>query len=156
MTNITPAHTQVSQHRYIVHYPDHPARKNDPHYTDFEHYHKTHRRDARCFVGNIIGFDQCLDVNGEPVTVDDRGQQSGLELHHSHVEFSMQNGVDLQALEKFYPGISDPDKVGAWVETGDNFMWLCTFHHRGSGGAHTATASDWEAEKFVKGLITKD
>lgn len=155
MTNITPAHTQVSAHRYVVHYPPHPARKDDPHYKDFNHYHKTHRPTARCFVGTFIGFDECRDEHGEQALVDSSGFQPGLELHHAHVEFSMQNGVDLSALEKAYPGISNPDDIGAWVESGDNFMWLCTFHHRGPGGAHTAAASDWEAEKFVKGLISK-
>ena len=77
-------------------------------------------------------------------------------MHHAHVEFSLQNGISLEALESVYPGVSNPDDLGAWVESEANFMWLCTFHHRGPGGAHTATASDWEAEKFVKGLITKD
>jgi len=158
MTNkhITPAHTQVSAHRYIVHFPPHPARKDDPHYVDFNHYHKKTRPAARCYVGSIIGFDECRDEHGETVTIDSRGEQSGLELHHAHVEFSLQQGISLEALEKVYPGISDKEDLGAWVESGDNFMWLCTFHHRGPGGAHTATASDWEAEKFVKGLITKE
>jgi hypothetical protein len=77
----------------------------------------------------------------------------GLELHHSHVEFSLQNGVDLAWLEKDYPGISDPDTVGAWVESADNLLWLCEFHHRGHGGVHVSSASDFEAEKYVKGLI---
>ena len=76
-----------------------------------------------------------------------------LELHHSHVEFSLQNGVDLKWLEVDYPGISDPDSVGAWVESADNLVWLCEFHHRGHGGIHNAAAADYEAEKYVRGLI---
>ncbi len=105
-------------------------------------------------MGERVGFDQCKDAQGHPVTIDEKGQQSGLELHHAHIEFSLQNGVDLAALEKDYPGISDPSQVGAWVETAANFRWLCAEHHRGAGGAHTASHSDWEAEQYVRGLIS--
>ena len=76
-----------------------------------------------------------------------------LELHHSHVEFSLQNGVNLEWLEVDYPGISNPDEVGAWVESPENLQWLCEFHHRGHGGVHVASASDYEAEKYVRNLI---
>lgn len=154
-TDITPAHAQEFVHRYVVHYPSHEPRQDDPNYADFSEYHKKNRPTARCYVGSIIGFDQCADEKGNPVSVDSDGYQSGLELHHAHIEFALQNSIDLSVLESVYPGVSDASSVGAWVESGANFMWLCTFHHRGAGGAHTATASDWEAEKFVKGLITK-
>ena len=84
----------------------------------------------------------------------DGQSQPGLELHHAHVEFSLQNGIDLTALEVDYPGISDTTSVGAWVETGANFRWLCAYHHRGAAGAHTATHSDWEASQYIKQLIS--
>lgn len=150
----TPAHDTKQGHRYLVHFPEHPARKDDPHYVDFDHYHRLHRSAARCYVGERVGFGDCRDAQGQAVTVDAAGQQSGLELHHAHVEFSLQNGVSLTALEKDYPGISDPAKVGAWVETDANFRWLCVFHHRAAGGAHTASHSDWEAQQYVLGLIS--
>jgi succinate dehydrogenase/fumarate reductase flavoprotein subunit len=78
----------------------------------------------------------------------------GLELHHAHIEFSLQNGVDLSRLERQYPGISDASQIGAWVESAENLVWYCASHHRGRGGVHTAAASDYEATKFVKGLIS--
>lgn len=149
----TPAHVQVSSHRYWVHFPPHPARVDDPHYKDFDHYHRTTRPTARCYVGERIGFDECLDAKGASVVVGADGEQSGLELHHAHIEFALQQGVDLGALEADYPGISDPDSVGAWVETGANFRWLCVRHHRAEAGAHTITHSDWEAGQYVPGLI---
>ena len=153
----TPAHTQIkSPSKYLMHYPEHPARKDDPHYADFNEYHKRNRASARCYVGTYIGYDECKDAKGESAPAPEQGQQPGLELHHAYVEFSLQNGVDLTALEKDFPGISDPSQVGAWVETGANFMWLCAWHHRGAAGAHNATASDFAAERYVKGLITKD
>lgn len=154
MTDV-PAHEATQSHRYVVHFPAHPARKDDPHYVDFNHYHQQHRAGARCYIGERIGFDECLDEHGNPCVVDEHGEMSGLELHHAHVEFSLQNGIELAALEKDFPGISDPTQVGAWVESDQNFRWLCTYHHRAAGGAHTASHSDWEAEQYVRGLISK-
>jgi len=51
--------------------------------------------------------------------------------------------------------VSDPDQVGAWVESGANLEWLCEKHHRGAGGIHHAAFADFEAEKYVRELISK-
>lgn len=135
-------HDQKSTHSYLVHYPAHPERTTDPHYVDFNHYRQKTHATARCSIGlHRDDFSEC-DL------------ESPLELHHAHVEFSLQNGVDLKWLEVDYPGISDPDVVGAWVESATNLQWLCLFHHRGHGGVHTATSSDFEASKYVRGLIS--
>ena len=72
------------------------------------------------------------------------------------MEFSLQNGVSLTALEKDYPGISDPSQVGAWVESEQNFRWYCAYHHRSQAGAHSASHSDFEASAYVYGLISKE
>lgn len=137
---MTDAHVQKMTHSYVMHYPEHPARQDDPHYRDFETYRKRTKAAAKCAIGaHRNDFSEC---------------QGGLELHHAHVEFSLQNGINLSWLEKDYPGISDPDNVGAWVESADNLQWLCEFHHRGHGGVHVASASDYEAEKYVRGLIS--
>lgn len=139
------AHEQVAAHRYTMHYPEHPARTDDPHYKDFNHIHKTWKADPakwQCSIGaHRNDFSEC-DL------------KNPLELHHSHVEFSLQNGVDLAWLEPDYKGISNPDEVGAWVESAENLEVLCRFHHRGHGGVHVAAASDYEAEKYVRGLIS--
>lgn len=149
-----PAHEQDESHRYTVHFPPHPPRTADPHYADFNAYHRRTRVTARCYVGERIGFSDCRDEHGQPCTIDAGGQQSGLELHHAHIEFALQNGVSLAALERDYPGVSDATQVGAWIETATNLRWLCTHHHRGPAGAHTASHSDWEAGQYVLGLIT--
>ncbi len=108
---MTAAHDQAVTNRYVIAYPEHPARTGDPHYRDFEHYRRTHVDTARCAKAVEKGTDdECA---------------GGLELHHAHVEFSLQNGVDLAALEAHYPGISNPDEVGAWVESGANLVFLC-------------------------------
>lgn len=136
----TPAHDQKITHGYTVNYPEHSPRKSDPNYRDFEAYRRKTHKTAKCAVGEHRNdFSEC---------------RGGLELHHSHIEFALQNGVDLAWLEIDYPGVSDPNTVGAWVESGANLTWLCEFHHRGHGGVHVSSASDFEAEKYVKGLIT--
>ena len=134
------AHDTPQTHRYLMHFPPHPARRGDPHYVDFDRYHRAHAATATCWVGDRIGYDEC--------------SPPPLELHHAHIEFSLQNGIDLAALEHDYPGISNPDEVGAWVESEANFRWLCAFHHRGHAGAHTAAHADWEAGQYVRGLLT--
>lgn len=134
------AHSQAVTRRYTLHYPAHPARRDDPHYVDFNAYRRRTKATAKCAIGaQRNDFSECA------------GQ---LELHHAHVEFSLQNGVDLKWLEADYPGISNPDEIGAWVESAENLEWLCEFHHRGHGGVHVASASDYEAEKYVRGLIS--
>jgi hypothetical protein len=151
-----PAHVAAQGHRYLVHFPEHDAREGDPNYADFNAFHKKTRAAARCYIGERVGFSDCKDAQGNLALPDGLdGLQPGLELHHSHIEFSLQNGISLEALEKDYPGVSDPDKVGKWVESGENFRWLCVFHHRAAGGAHTASHSDWEGQQYVLGLITK-
>ena len=135
----TPAHDQKVTRSYTVHYPEHLPRKSDPHYRDFDAYRRRTKKTAKCSIGEHRNdFSECA---------------GSLELHHSHIEFSLQNGVDLKWLEKDYPGVSDPNKVGEWVESALNLLWLCEFHHRGHGGVHVASSSDFEAEKYVRGLI---
>ena len=138
------AHEQKVTRSYTVNYPDHPERTADPHYKDFNAYRRKTQKDAHCAVGaHRDDFSECsLDMP--------------LELHHAHVEFSLQNGVDLSWLEKDYPGISDPDSVGAWIESADNLAWLCERHHRGLDGVHMLSAADYEAERYVRSLIKEN
>lgn len=134
-----PAHDQKTTHSYLIHYPSHDPRPSDPHFRDFEAYRRRTKDTAHCQFAVETG--------------DNSECRGGLELHHAHIEFSLQNGVDLARLEKSYPGISNPDEIGAWVNSAENLVWLCSLHHRGHGGVHTASAADFEASKFVKGLI---
>ncbi len=149
------AHDQQVTRRYVVHYPEHSPRTSDPHYADFNAFHRRTRATARCAFGIEVGdFSECADAQGNPAPPPADGEQPGLELHHAHVEFALQNGIDLAHLEAVYPGISDPDSVGAWVESAQNLVWYCAKHHRGHGGVHVAASADFEAEHFVKGLIS--
>lgn len=156
MTKITQAHNQKASHHYLVHYPDHSPRTSDPHYKDFNAYHRAHRGTALCAIGVYSGYEECRDDKGNPVPPVN-GHQEALELHHSHVEFSLQNSVDLKALEKDFPGISNPDEVGSWVESDQNFIWLCAYHHRSTAnGIHSVAYADFEASKYVRGLLSDD
>lgn len=138
---VTDAHDQKVTHSYTVHYPAHEPRKSDKHYADFHAYRRAHIKTAKCAFAERTGDEsECGGV---------------LELHHSHVEFAMQNGIALERLEREYPGISNPDEVGAWVESGKNLTFYCTAHHRGPGGVHVSSSADFEAEHFVKGLISE-
>lgn len=143
MSEFVPAHDQPVTRHYVVRYPDHPARAEDPHYKDFEAYRRRTKGAAQCAMGARRGdFGEC-DLSAP------------LELHHAHVEFALQNGVDLAWLERDYPGISSPGEVGAWIESAANLIWLCRACHRGPGGVHVASAADYEAERYVRSLIGK-
>src|SRR6266704_2653426 len=74
---VVDAHDQQVTNRYLIHYPAHPARTDDPHYRDFEAYRRATKGSARCAVAVEIG-----DA-GDCDTV------APLELHHAHVEFIM-------------------------------------------------------------------
>jgi hypothetical protein len=138
---MTDKHDQKITNAYTIHFPEHAPRETDPHYKDFEHYRKQTEATAQCQFGSDRGdFSEC---------------EGGLELHHSHIEFSMANAVDLKLLEHDYPGISDPDKVGEWIESAENLVYLCAKHHRGVGGIHHAAFADYTAEKYIKNLISK-
>jgi len=142
---LLPAHSQQVTHTYIVNYPCHDPRAGDPHYKDFNHYRQTHIKTAKCVVGaHRNDYSECVPGPADWPT--------GLELHHSVIEFSLMNGVDLAWLEVDYPGISDPEQLGAWVESAANLEFRCVWHHRGAGGVHTVTASDYEGLKYVAGL----
>jgi hypothetical protein len=135
----TPAHDQAVSHKYTVHYPAHGPREGDPHYHLFHAYHEKYGPRARCYVGQRIGFDECA---------------GGLELHHAHLEFAVQNAAVWEAVAKDYPQVHDQESLDRWVESEQNFRWLCVFHHRGHAGAHVASHADWEAEQYSPGLVT--
>lgn len=140
------AHLQPVTNRYAIYYPEHPPREGDPHYRDFHAYHEATRSDPTVYhcswAAEVADTTACVGL---------------LELHHSHIEFALTNAVDLAHLEHVYPGVSDPAKVGAWVETAANLVWLCARHHRAAdAGVHHLSASDYEGSKFLTaGTIRK-
>lgn len=154
MSENTPAHSQAISNHYHISYPEHAPRTDDPHYAAFEAYRRANVAAATCYAGDRVGYDKCRDAQNHPLPVQPDGGH-GLELHHKVLEFAVVNAVDLAALERDFPNLTDPEKVAAWAETDGNFLWLCAFHHRGMGnGIHHAAYADWEAALYVQGLLS--
>lgn len=145
MPQDVPAHDQHVSHSYTVHYPEHGPRASDPHYKDFEEY-KRRRRAAGTYHCDFAAEHRAGDTSECDLS-------KPLECHHKHIEFSLQNGVDLALLEGDYPGVSKQG-IGAWIETAPNLELLCVFHHRGHGGKHVLSQSDFEGLVYVRGLTS--
>jgi hypothetical protein len=137
------AHEQAESHRYVMHFPEHAPREDDPHYKAFEAYRRHSKDTAVCYVGQRAGHDSCA---------------GGLELHHAVLEFATANAADPAALHRDFPEIAEDataEQIADWLESSPGeFRWLCAFHHRGHGGAHTASHADWTAQLYVPGLIS--
>jgi len=103
-------------------------------------YRNATKATAKCHMAERIGTDAYC--------------QGGLELHHARVEFALANGIDFSLLQKDFPALKDSSQVASWIESPENLRWYCEFHHRGHAGVHVASASDFEAEFYVKGLIS--
>ena len=143
---IVPAHKQAMSHRYFVDYPDHGPRESDPYYSDF-HAYKATRRAAGTYRCDFSFEHRAGDTSEcAPGTVP-------LECHHSHIEWAMLNEVDLELLERDYPGVSSMP-VGKWVESAANLMLLCVVHHRTTAGVHKISYSDYGSSFYIKNLFS--
>lgn len=138
------AHSQKVTRTYLVHYPEHGPRESDPHYADFHAYKATRKANGTWYC------DFAHEHRNGDTSECDLG--APLEAHHRVIEFAIQNEVDLELLEKDYPGVSSMG-VGAWVESAENLELLCRKCHRGAGGVHNASASDYTASEYVRNLI---
>lgn len=144
MMNDVPEHDQKFSHSYVVHYPEHEPRNEDPHKRDFEEW-KRRRRESNTYYCDFAHDHRAGDASECDMT-------HPLEAHHNKVEFALLNSVDLTLLEHDFPGISQ-DAVGAWIDSDANLTLLCRNHHRGAGGIHDASYSDFTAEFYVRCLI---
>jgi len=66
----------------------------------------------------------------------------------------MMNEINFDLLARDFPGINE-QTVGAWIDGDQNLTLLCRNHHRGPGGIHNASFSDFTAEFYVAHLIKK-
>jgi hypothetical protein len=139
------AHDQAVSHRYSIHYPAHEPRAVDPHKADFDAYKRRRRADG------TYHCDFAVQHRGGDESECDLSMP--LECHHQHIEFALQNGVDLALLEQDYPGVSQQG-VGAWLDSAANLELLCVFHHRGHGGKHVASVADFEGQIYVRRLLS--
>ena len=139
------AHQQKISHSYVVVYPAHEPRAHDPHRHDFLAW----KQDRK--TGNTWYCDFAREHrNGDESECD---TTHPLEAHHKILELAMVNEVDFALLEEDYPGVSNPDLAGAWIDSDKNLTLLCVNHHRGPMGVHCASASDFGSEAYVRNLI---
>ena len=96
------AHVQAETRRYTMHFPPHPARTSDPHYKDFDHFHRKFGPTARCqfalhfepadaplpVLGGSGGYAKRLIGVGEVIAGCDLLHP--MELHHAHVGSALQ------------------------------------------------------------------
>lgn len=133
---VTDAHS-VTQHLTIQYtYPAHEPRRSDPHYKAFNAARRRLERlgALKCWIGNG-------DCSHEPI-----------ELHHSTVEFSLANIVDVQHFAALYPEFrveSDEDFLAA-IESEAGMLPLCLRRHRGDIGIHSILYSPWLVQRFKK------
>lgn len=138
---VVAAHRQIVTNRYLIAYPDHQPRKNDPHKVDFDAWKRRQRKLGkwRCAWAAEVDDDSECDLS------------KPLEAHHSHLELALLNSVSYKRLEHFFPGISDPVKAGAWIDGDLNLILYCARHHRSlDGGVHHLDAAIWESAKILK------
>ena len=136
---MTAAHRTVETLRVEFYYPEHAPREADPHYHVFR---ETRRRLKR------LGALKCWIDNA-----DCRGE---IELHHSLVEFSLANIVDVAHFRALYPEfqIASDDAFLDWINSEANCLPLCAQHHRGVLGIHSIHYSGWVAQRFMKAGVS--
>src|SRR5205807_103971 len=78
------------------------------------------------------------------------GSDKQIELHHSTVEFSLANGVDVSRFEELYPefGIGTDEQFLEFVEGEGNLTPLCKLHHTGILGVHCLPYPVWLPQRF--------
>lgn len=140
-----PAHEQNVTHHYTISYPAHEPRANDPHKADFLEW-KRRRKESNTYYCDFAHKHR----NGDTSECDN---DHPLEAHHNVIELAMANEVDMTLLEADYPGVSKMG-IGAWIDSDQNLTLLCAKHHRSHAGIHTASASDFTATEYIRGLIS--
>jgi hypothetical protein len=144
-SQLVPAHDQLTVHRYIIRYPAHEPRDHDPHRHDFLEW-KRRRKASGAWHCDFAA----LHRHGDTSECD---LSRPLEAHHKVVELAMLNEISFDLLEDDFPGIS-AQSAGAWIDSDANLTLLCASHHRGPGGVHVASYSDFSSEYYIRRLIT--
>lgn len=129
---MTVAHDQQLTLHLLAHVPEHEPREQDPHYHLFEQAKGRMKRQGlwRC----VIGDDLC---------------GGGVELHHSHIEFSLINTVDSSKVAAALGLHFDDDEAfQQWVESPGNLEPLCATHHRTHLGVHVLPGPFWEPLRY--------
>jgi hypothetical protein len=130
--DVTEAHDQRMTVHIITHVPEHQPREDDPHYHLFTAAKARMKRQGlwRCAIND----DYC---------------GGNVELHHTHIEFSQTNGMDLKKVnEAFGLHLEKDDEFQAWIESPGNLEPLCEVHHRTHYGVHMLPGPLWEPLRY--------
>lgn len=127
----TPAHQQKETIRLLLTIPEHAPRASDPHYSAFRAFER--RAKAQ-------GLDICAVC----------GSREKVEWHHSAIEFSLINAVDVQKFDELYGLHLSDEEFKVWVESPSNAEALCVLHHRGQEGVHLLPEPLWNALRVQK------
>lgn len=129
---MTAAHDQALTLHLMTHVPEHEPRASDPHYHLFMAAKARMRRMG--LLKCVIGDDYC---------------QGPVELHHSHIEFSQANGVDLEKVNaQLGLHLADDEAFQEWIESPGNLEPLCAVHHRTHYGIHVIPGPLWEPLRY--------
>lgn len=145
----TPAHKQRVTYTIEEWFPAHLPRKNDPHYAVFNATRKRLKK-----LGRLICW-RCGIADGELLKDEDgaaTATKASIELHHSVVEYSLANAVDIEEFGKLYPEmhVQDDETFLQFVESEGNLLPLCVKCHRGKQGIHCCQYPGWLLERFKK------
>jgi hypothetical protein len=128
------AHDQKMTLHIVAHIAEHEMREDDP------HYHLFNEAKARL---KKLGLWKCA--------LDDDYCGGGPELHHYHVEFSQQNGMDFHKVNQALGlHIESDEEFAQWIESPGNLEVLCANHHRTHFGIHVLPAPLWEPLRYRK------
>lgn len=131
---MTAAHDQRLTLHLVTHVPEHAPRAEDPHYHLFEQAKARIKRQ---------GLWKCA--------IEDDLCGGGLDLHHSHIEFSQANAADPAKVEKLLGlHFADDEAFQSWIESPGNLEVLCKNHHVSHFGIHVIPYALWEALRFHK------
>lgn len=129
---MTAAHDQRLTLHILAHVPEHEPRATDPHYHLFEQAKR--RLKATGLWRCVIGDDLC---------------SGGVELHHSHIEFSQANGADLDKVNRGLGlHLASDAEFQEWIESPGNLEPLCATHHRTHFGIHVLPGPLWEPLRY--------
>jgi hypothetical protein len=131
---MTDEHDQKLTLHLVTHVPEHEPREEDPHYHLFEQVKARMKRQGlwKC----VINDDYC---------------GGNVELHHSHIEFSQANSVDLDRVNRQLGlHLDSDDEFQEWIESPGNLEALCAVHHRTHFGVHVIPGPLWEPLRYRK------
>lgn len=129
---MTDAHDQPMTLHIMAHVPEHEPRESDPHYHLFEAAKRRIKQQGlwKCAIND--------DLCG-----------GGLELHHSHIEFSQVNATDPAKIEQaFGLHFKSDEEFQQWIESPSNLEVLCVNHHRTHYGVHVIPSALWETLRW--------